>query len=139
MMRKTGKVWLIGLTVLTMGVVTTTTTTQAEAASWHAGTPKALRGTWHRTYHNQGTKIGMHFKVSGKSIDLARKHHTESKWTNLKYRQIGKGTYLLVGTYKTGELKEKSSRLKIIQKKNQLKFKNAWSSKYEYLGWYQQS
>lgn len=132
-MKKLGQVMVVALTTIMVGGVAATT---ADAATWHSGTPKALRGKWQRTYKDQGTKIVMHFEVNAKTIHLTRKHSATSTWSQLKYQKVGKRTYKLKGVFKSPELTDKDARLQIVLKKNKLQFKNAWSSKYDYLGWY---
>jgi len=132
-MKKLGQMMVVALTTVMIGGVASST---ANAATWHSGTPKALRGNWQRQYRDQGTKIVMHFKVSAKTIHLSRVKSAETSWTNLKYQKVGKNTYKLKGIYKNGELTDKDARLQIVTKNKKLEFKNAWSSKYDYLGWY---
>jgi hypothetical protein len=132
-MKKLGQVMVIALTTIMVGGVAATT---ADAATWHNGTPKALRGNWQRAYKDQGTKIVMHFQVKAKTIHLTRKHATTSTWSQLKYQKVGKQTYKLKGTFKSKDLTDKDARLQIVLKNHKLEFKNAWSSKYDYLGWY---
>lgn len=132
-MKKLGQIVVVALTTIMVGGVAATT---ADAATWHQGTPKALRGNWQRTYKSQGTKIVMHFKVQPKKIQLSRAKSSASTWSHLTYQKVGKYTYKLKGTFKSPELTDKHAQLQMVLKNHRLQFKNAWSSKYEYLGWY---
>jgi len=134
-MQKWGQIMIVALTTVTVGGAAAT----AHAATWHKGTPKALRGNWQRSYRDQGTKIVMHFKVQAQTIHLSRVKSAATTWTNLSYQKVGKHTYKLKGIYQNGELVDKDARLQIVQKNHKIEFKNAWSSKYDYLGWYHQS
>ena len=136
-MNKLIKVSMVGLVAVTLGGTTSTT---ASAATWHKGTPKALRGNWKRSYNDRGSKVTIHFRIKSKSMSISRPGWAAESWSNLKYQKVGAGTYKIKGTYRNGGmLTEKNSHLKLVKKSGKVTYKNSWSSSYSYLGWFHKS
>ncbi|WP_057878191.1 hypothetical protein [Levilactobacillus paucivorans] len=132
-MGKFSKIAVTAVTVLLVGGAVPTT---ASAASWHKGTPKALRGSWKRSYKQNGAKQTIHFKVTAKSIAEYRTGWASTNLTNVKYQKVSAGTYKLKGTYHNGNLTKKNSHMKIKKSHGKVTYKFSWSSSYSYLGWY---
>lgn len=71
------------------------TTNNANAASWHKGTPKYLRGTWTSKQSVwPGTKTQI--LVTKKSVKLLHFQNPDS-YASTKYRYIGHHKYTIVG------------------------------------------
>lgn len=133
-MNKTGKIAVTAMTALLVGGSISTT---ASAATWHKGTPKALRGTWKRSYNDRGTKVTIRVDIASKSINIGRPGWAAEKWSNLKYQKVGAGTYKVKGTFRNGgSLTKKNSHMKLMKKNGKVTYKNSWSSSYSYLGWF---
>lgn len=133
MMGKFSKIAVTAMTVLLVGSAVPTT---ASAASWHKGTPKALRGSWKRSYSQNGTKGTIRFKVTAKAISQSQTGWANTSLTNIKYRKVGAGTYKLKGTYHNGNLTQKNSHMKVKKSHGKVTYKFFWSGSYAYLGWY---
>jgi len=133
-MNKVGKIVVTAVTALLVGGTISTT---ANAATWHKGTPKALRGTWKRSYNDRGTKTTIRVAIKSKSINIGRPGWATENWSNLKYQRVGAGTYKIKGTYRNGGfLTKKNSHMKLMKKNGKVTYKNSWSSSYSYLGWF---
>ncbi|QCZ42402.1 hypothetical protein [Levilactobacillus brevis] len=132
-MNKIMKITMTGITVLTLGGMTTAT---ASAAAWHKGTPKALRSNWKRSYYDHGTKVTINFNIKSNRMSIARPGWALENWSNLKYQKAGSGTYKIKGTYHNGMLIKKNSHMKLVKKAGKVTYKNSWSSSYSYLGWF---
>jgi hypothetical protein len=102
----------IATALITAGLGIGTGSTVANAASWHNGTPSALRGKWKtKTYHNRF--------VSGYSRTYITKHsiHTQTHTIggssdnmppiieHAKYRYLGNHLYTFKGTMYGGNIK----------------------------------
>lgn len=133
-MSKIMKMTMAALAVLLMS---STVATTANAATWHKGTPKALRGSWKRSYNDRGSKITIKFRIKSKSINIDRPGWASESWSNLKYHKVGSGVYKIKGTYRDGGmLTQKNSHMKLVKKAGKVTYKNSWSSSYSYLGWF---
>ncbi|MCI1554363.1 MAG: hypothetical protein LKH74_10625 [Levilactobacillus sp.] len=133
-MGKFSKVAMTAMLVLLVGGAVPTT---ASAATWHKGTPKALRGNWKRSYNDRGSKVTIHFRIKSKSMDISRPGWAVESWSNLKYRKVGAGTYKIKGTYRNGGmLAQKNSHMKVKKSHSKVTYKNSWSKSYSYLGWF---
>lgn len=133
-MNKMGKITVATMTALLVGGTVSTT---ASAATWHKGTPKALRGTWKRSYNDRGNKVTIQLAIASKSINIDRPGWAAESWSNLKYQKVGAGTYKIKGTYRNGgSLTKKNSHMKLMKKNGKVTYKNSWSSSYSYLGWF---
>ncbi|APR07649.1 hypothetical protein FAM21834_01531 [Lentilactobacillus parabuchneri] len=66
------------------------------AATWHKGTPKALRGTWKRGSDN-GNNKWMIYQVYKSSYVFGWMGMSAEKVTGIKYRVLGNFKYELVG------------------------------------------
>lgn len=131
------KIRKITVAVMTTLLVAGAVPTTANAATWHKGTPKALRGNWKRSYNDRGTKVTIHFDIKSKSMSIDRPGWASENWSNLKYQKVGSGTYKLKGTYRDGGmLTKKNSHMKLVKKSGKITYKNSWSSSYAYLGWF---
>lgn len=77
---------LIGL-----GIGLVYTSSSANAATWHRGTPKALRGNWRDSTH----KVWFHIRKS--EIDMYNSYTPGGKfgqgYNRLKYKYVGHHTY----------------------------------------------
>ncbi len=101
MNKHTGLKLCLAVSLLTAGATAVPTT--ANAASWHAGTPKTIRGTYqgHRTSAAEG--FGYIYKVNSKSFTASYSNMPISKSVKIKYKKLKKNTYRLVGhTQKRG-------------------------------------
>jgi len=134
MIGKFSKIAVSAMTVLLVGGAVPTT---ASAATWHKGTPRALRGNWKRSYNDCGSKVTINFRIKSKSMSVSRPDWAVESWSNLKYQKVGASTYKIKGTYRNGSmLTEKNSHMKLVKKSGKVTYKNSWSSSYSYLGWF---
>ncbi|VDG19692.1 hypothetical protein [Lactobacillus brevis ATCC 367] [Lactiplantibacillus mudanjiangensis] len=117
------------ITGLVLLMPNTTTTQPVQAATWHHGTPKIVRGYWK---HDDSIVT-----ITSKSFTQERLGWPATKFTKLRYQKVNATTYKLKGTYHNGNLATKNSHLKLVKKGSQLKFKYSWASRFQYLGWYQ--
>ncbi|AYM01487.1 hypothetical protein [Levilactobacillus yiduensis] len=132
-----GKFSKAAVTAMTVFLVGGTVSTTASAATWHKGTPKALRGNWKRSYNDRGSKVTIHFRIKSKSMNIGRPGWAAESWSSLKYQKVGAGTYKIKGTYRNGgTLTKKNSHMKLVKKSGKVTYKNSWSSSYSYLGWF---
>ncbi|NLR31752.1 hypothetical protein [Levilactobacillus tujiorum] len=95
--------FLIGLAALTLGLAATDLTS-AQAATWHSGTPKALRHTWF--YNGRGNNKAYITYSKTKStgnlfgLDATSKRYYRLPGYGLKklrYQALGHGVYRLSG------------------------------------------
>ena len=93
-MRKIAKLAMTAMTVLLVGGTVSTT---ASAATWHKGTPKALRGKYQgkRTSSVQG--FGPAYTLTAKKFDISESNMPDQLVTHLKYKKIGTHLYRLKG------------------------------------------
>ncbi|MDT6981232.1 hypothetical protein [Levilactobacillus zymae] len=93
---------LLGLTIValgTWGLGTAMTTTTAQAAKWHAGTPKVLRGTY--AMHKKdalGEKPNLKFTATKLTLQL-NPPTVADHLSKVSYRKINAHTYYLKGHY----------------------------------------
>lgn len=79
---------MIATALLTAGLGFGVVNTTANAASWHKGTPKVLRGNW----NNRKGKVEL--QVSRKSIYVMPYNGAAiSRVKSIKYRYVGNHTY----------------------------------------------
>ncbi|KRL56269.1 hypothetical protein FC95_GL001483 [Lentilactobacillus kefiri DSM 20587 = JCM 5818] len=102
---------LLAATIVSLGFLGAATTTQA--ATWHHGTPAALRGDWKDKTINIGKRFGIKKWYSYESAQVkktsVRAHLTQSTgWyiTNTKWKYVGSNAYMIVGTNEISELPE---------------------------------
>ncbi|MFC6206669.1 hypothetical protein [Levilactobacillus tongjiangensis] len=96
-------VFLIGLAVATMGLAMVDVSS-ADAATWHAGTPKVLRHTW---YYNgkDGNKAYITYAKSKSTGNVFEQDAASHRFyrlpgyglKKLKYQSLGKHIYRLSG------------------------------------------
>lgn len=77
----------LGLGTTTLGY------TSAQAASWHKGAPKIIRGTWGDKAFLKG-KMGSTLIVTKKSLSL---NDADPHLTHLKYKKVGTRRYKFKG------------------------------------------
>jgi len=93
-MKKALKAVLIAAVALTVGGAGSVT---ANAATWHKGTPKALRGKYqkHRTSSAEG--FGESITITPKKITISVSNLSGQYVSRLKYKKIGSHLYRLKG------------------------------------------
>lgn len=115
-----------GITAATINIDNSSDT--ASAATWHKGTPKAIRG-----HYKRGNEM---FTITSKEYQYGRPDWAATWMSSTKYKKSG-NAYYIIGTYHNGgSLTEKNSQMKITTKKNHVGFKFSWSSSFHYLGWF---
>lgn len=131
-MKKLKTLILAAFTTLSVSLVAPLGSQSVQAATWHKGTPKALRGTWQRTEHVSG-KYGFSFK-SG--IRFQKSHSTTLSlgdpfvMNHLKYKKVGKTAFVLSGIE---YLYSKTYRhIKVIKHKNKIKWRCTAPKSYSY-------
>ncbi|MEE8843119.1 MAG: hypothetical protein SOH70_03480 [Lentilactobacillus sunkii] len=87
--------------------------TTAQAATWHNGTPTALRGHWKNKTINIGRYFGMKKFYSYESVRVKKNsvnaYLTQSAgWhiKNTKWKHVGSKAYTIVGTNELNELRK---------------------------------
>ena len=79
----------------------------AQAATWHAGTPKALRGHWHgrmtKTQLGHGKYIWNYSYITISKRAFAGRHTQFDAWgaQHPKYRKLGPNAWVIKGKYIT--------------------------------------
>lgn len=68
--------------------------TPAQAATWHKGTPKAIRGSWvcHKSI-SSGTPGWGQRKIYANKMTNQDQHMPKVLFTHLKYKSLGHGKY----------------------------------------------
>ncbi|MGP4116628.1 hypothetical protein [Levilactobacillus zymae] len=87
-MRKSLKLALTLVAGLTLGTASLNT---AKAATWHKGTPKALRGSW--IYHRKQVSQFGQITFTASKYQRQDQGMPQTKGKHLKYRYVGHGTY----------------------------------------------
>lgn len=95
--------FLMGLAALSLGLAATDLTT-AQAATWHSGTPKALRQTWFHNGKGDNKAYITYSKTKSTGnlfgFDTASKHYYRLPGyglKKLKYQALDHGVYRLSG------------------------------------------
>ncbi|MGF2384680.1 hypothetical protein [Lentilactobacillus otakiensis] len=107
---------LLGTIALSLGLLFAfSCSNNVSAATWHKGTPKALRGTWKRGSDNLNNKW-MIYQIYKSSYIFGWMGMPAIKATGIKYRVLGHLKYELVGHghkngfYLGGKVKTRASR-----------------------------
>lgn len=75
----------------------------ADAASWHKGTPKVLRGTYQGKRTSSAEGFGYFYKIASKYYVTQSSNMSQIKTVNLKYKKLRTHVYRIVGhTQKSG-------------------------------------
>lgn len=145
-MSKIMKMTMAALTVLLMS---STVATTANAATWHKGTPKALRGKWAHSVKKlqkyvDGKGVGTKQIYCDKN-EFSFAYYKKNKplfpmygLTNTKYKKISTTKYLLKGVFGNSGMSstEPNTRLQIVKKGNKIKYKYSPSGHNKYSKWF---
>lgn len=91
---------LLGLIGLSLGLMLAFgTSTSISAASWHRGTPVALRGHWkQKTYISDGKSRMVYYdkiSISKKTLEANYFGGMPDKFTHIKWHKVSHNTYVL--------------------------------------------
>jgi len=73
----------------------------AQAAAWHKGTPKAIRGKFQAKKHSSAQGFGDMFQITAKTYRYSASGMPVVKATKLRYKKISAHTWRLKGHVKT--------------------------------------
>ncbi|MEE8823422.1 hypothetical protein LASUN_10340 [Lentilactobacillus sunkii] len=91
---------LLGMIALSLGLVFTfNNSTNVNAASWHRGTPIALRGHWkQKTYISDGNSKTVYYNkisITQKMVEADYFGSMPDEFTHIRWRKLNHNTYLL--------------------------------------------
>lgn len=92
---------MIATALLTAGLGFGTASTSANAATWHKGTPRALRGKWKCNLHKKSYPHWGNVKIYSNLITEQFQGDPTTYLTNVKYKAFGHYHYKLRGLAKT--------------------------------------
>lgn len=93
----------------------------AQAATWHTGTPKALRGMYQAHRENQAEGFGPVLKLTAKSVSRQNSNWPLIKITHVKYKRLKHNAYLIKGhMQKNGYVLSRPASVYIARKGNRL-------------------
>lgn len=104
-----------------------------QAASWHKGTPKSIRGKY-KTHHF-GADLVSTFDINKKSLRAWQSEMPPLEGYNVRYKRLRKNKYLLmydtkrIGNIYRGEKDVKNTYQK-VGKKYKISFTDQWYYKY---------
>ncbi|MDT6979528.1 hypothetical protein [Levilactobacillus zymae] len=85
---------LVALTTMALGTVSTTT---ASAATWHTGTPKALRGKFQDRHKTAAQGFATEYTFTAKKFLWGISNMPLQTHSRLRYRKLGAHVYRLKG------------------------------------------
>lgn len=127
---------LVAAMLLTVSPIVTlgTSNSQAntvQAATWHKGTPKAIRGKY-KTHH-YGADLMSTFTIKKSSIRAWEAGMSPIYGSKVKYKRLGKNKYMLKYTAKSHMATRKwteTEKFQKIGKRYKISFANHWFYKY---------
>lgn len=87
---------LVTTTALGISITPLFNSKQAEAATWHKGTPKVLRGTWQKKVHEGGISFDTGIQIK-KNYFTTFSPGDPLYLKPVSYHKVGNGTYALKG------------------------------------------
>lgn len=102
-----------------------------EAAAWHKGTPKVIRGKY-KTHH-YGADLMSIYTIKKSSITAWEAGMAPIYGSKVKYKRLGKNKYMLKYTAKSSMLlRKRTDKVKFqkIGKRYKISFANHWFYKY---------
>lgn len=128
------KVWLsvAAMALLTPMVAETQT---AQAASWHNGTPKAMRGKYQAKKHSAAQGFGDMYHITAKTYTYDASGMPQIKATKLRYKKISAHTWRLQGKVKTSTAVRFSKLDEKIYRKGKKFAATDYGSKFSKLSW----
>lgn len=102
-----------------------------EAATWHKGTPKVIRGKY-KTHH-YGADLMSTFTIKKSSIKAWEAGMSPIYGSKVKYKRLGKNKYMLKYTAKSHMATRKwteTEKFQKIGKRYKISFANHWFYKY---------
>lgn len=117
------------LVLTTVGTSSIIAPSTASAAKWHTGTPKTIRGKWKKAkWFGTGKSRFKFYEIAtiGKSTFIAQELGDPYSVNHIKYKKIGKHSYLLSG--KEWVYSKKTNHVLVVATKHKLK----WRTTYPY-------
>lgn len=115
---------MIATALLTAGLEISTVSTPSSAASWHRGTPSALRGLYqYNLPKNSALGFGTFVRITRNTIEIGQSGMSGRVIKNVKYHKFGKyyhihGHRIHMGMYNSG-----NENLVMYQKNNYFAFR----------------
>ncbi|WP_373879649.1 hypothetical protein [Levilactobacillus brevis] len=142
---------LIATATVSLSLFAPTLNQPAQAATWHKGMPKALRGKWSHSVKKFPKYMGI--KGSGTyRLTIVKKAFVNSYFTkknkelapeiflaNPQYKKISKTTYRLQGGHGNSGMSSGYGHhdpIQIVKQGNKIKYKYSWSSHVKYSTWF---
>lgn len=138
------KIKIFTIIALTTLGLSTVSTIPADAATWHKGFPKTLKGTWTRKYR---VKQGKKFRLTTKKIVITGHYMLDDINNSIgptlyihkaHYRKVSKNTYQFKATLTNANMSnyDRPSALTITKNGKHLKYKYATPNHHKYSGWF---
>lgn len=113
---------MIAAALFTVGLEIGSVSTAANAASWHRGTPRALRGTYQYKRYSQVQGFGDIVTIYSNKIEINQSNYPLWEITNVHYKKVGHYYHIIGHRHHMGFIRAGEDNLIMYRKGHYFKY-----------------